>query len=105
MKYTSRIAGRPNCRWFSSSAIASASAHVDHVVGRRSLPGLDAGQGIEKMFGADRFGIPDGRQVEFVIPFEQLLFIGMKSARLPPGDIDVEQPRRVLDEFFHDGKL
>ena len=44
-------------------------------------------------------------RLNFLIPFEQFLFIGMNSHHLPPGDVNVEQCLCVLNEFFHDGKL
>ena len=49
--------------------------------------------------------IPDGGEIELLIPFEQFFFVGSQCHHLTPGEMNIEQCLCVVSEFFHDGKL
>src|SRR5258708_13068790 len=53
------------------------------------------------MFGADAFCIPDGGQVEFLIPVEQLTLVGQKSDDLPARQVNSIELECLFDKLVH----
>ena len=53
------------------------------------------------MFDANRLGVLDRGKIEFLIPVQQFPLIGNQRHHLPPGQVNVKEFLRRLDEFFH----
>lgn len=57
------------------------------------------------MFGANRFRITDGSQVELLIPVEQFALVGEQRHDLSSGEMNMKEFLRALDKFFHTMKI
>ena len=57
------------------------------------------------MFGTDGLRIPDGGQVEFLIPVEQFTLVRDESHHLSPREMDVKEFLRVKNKFLHSEKI
>ena len=60
---------------------------------------------VEKMFCADRFHLPNGCEIKFLVPLKQFFFIPCQRCNLLLGEMNIEQCFGVMNKFFHFKKL